>query len=389
MKVLLTGGGSGGHITPVLAVASEIKLENPKVHLQYAIGKNDPLIHLPENDSAIEKVFTIRSGKFRRYHGEGLKQLVDIPTLLKNIRDFFYVCVGIVQAVRMLKKERPDVVFIKGGYVGVPVGLAAAICSIPYITHDSDAVPGLANRIISRWAVKHTVAMPIENYSYDTKKMIQVGVPISDAYRPVSSSKRQYYLKELELPHDAQVLLVTGGGLGAQRLNTAITKIAKPLLTSHANVYILHLTGGSNEVDVRKQYGSILAENDRIRIKPFVDNMYMYTGAADVVVARAGANSLAELAAQQKACIIVPNPQLTGGHQTKNADILEHAQAIKVVSDAQIVKNPESLLREIESLLKDENARTALAESFHKTADISAAEKLARILLDTAKEAKA
>ncbi len=385
----MTGGGSGGHITPVLAVASEIKQENPKVHLIYAIGKNDSLIHLPENDSSIDKVFSIRSGKFRRYHGEGIKQLFDIPTILKNIRDFFYVCIGFVQAIRVLKKERPDVIFIKGGYVGVPVGLAAAVCSIPYITHDSDAVPGLANRIISKWAQKHTVAMPVENYSYDTEKMIQVGVPISDAYRPVSLSKRQYYLKELGLPKDAQVVLVTGGGLGAQRLNTAITKIAKKLLGRFTDVHILHLTGASNEADVRKQYDAMPTFAERIHVQPFVDTMYMYTGVADVVVARAGANSLAELAAQQKACIIVPNPQLTGGHQMKNAEVLELAGAVKVVSDTQIVKNPELLLHDIELLLKNEDTRTKLAEAFHKTADISAAEKLARILQDTAKEAKA
>ena len=373
----------------MLAVASEIKLENPNIRLLYAIGKNDSLIHLPENDSSIEKVFTIRSGKFRRYHGEGLKQLLDVPTILKNIRDFFYVCIGFVQALRMLKRERPDVIFIKGGYVGVPVGLAAAVCGIPYITHDSDAVPGLANRIISRWARKHTVAMPIENYSYDTEKMIQVGVPISDAYRPVSSSKRQYYLKELGLPKDAQVLLVTGGGLGAQRINTAITKIAKTLLGRHKDLHILHLTGSANEADIRKRYDVIPHAADRVHVKPFVDEMYMYSGAADVVVARAGANSLAELAAQKKACIIIPNPQLTGGHQTKNAEFLEAAGAVKVVSDSQIVKNPELLLRDIDVLLKDEAIRDKLAEAFHKTADISAAEKLAHILIDTAKGSKA
>ena len=365
----------------MLAVASEIKQQNPKTHLIYAIGKNDVLQHLPENDPHIEKVYAIRSGKFRRYHGEGIKQIFDIPTLLLNIRDFFYVIIGFFQAVRMLRKERPDVIFIKGGFVGVPVGLAAAVCSIPYITHDSDAVPGLANRLISRWASKHTVAMPVENYAYDRDKMMQVGVPISDAYRPVTASKRLHYLQELNIPKTAQVLLVTGGGLGAQRLNTAVTKIAKSLLARHSELYIIHLTGPSNETMVQEQYAAISDAAERVIVKPFVDNMYVYTGAADVVVARAGANSLAELAAQQKACIIVPNPQLTGGHQTKNAEVLKKAGSAMVVSDEQIVKNPELLQHDIEVLLKSEAAREKLAAAFHKTADITAAEKLSEILL--------
>ncbi len=373
----------------MLAVATEIKNKYPKSKLIYAIGKNDSLIHLPENDPAIEKVFSIRSGKFRRYHGEGIKQIFDIPTLLKNIRDFFYVIIGFFQALSMIRKESPDAIFIKGGFVGVPVGLAAAVCGIPYTTHDSDAVPGLANRIISRWARKNTVAMPIENYTYAADKMIQVGVPISDQYRPVSASKRSQYLQAIDIPTNSQLILVTGGGLGAQRLNTAITKISKQLLSRYPQLYIVHITGPNNEDQVRKQYDSVQDSAQRVIIKPFIDDMYVYTGAADVVISRAGANSLAELAAQQKACIIVPNPQLTGGHQTKNAEVLEKSKAIMVISDSQIVKNPELLLRDIEHLLKDNNARKELAEAFHDTADITAANKLADIIIGTANGTRA
>ena len=368
----------------MLAVATEIKHKYPKSKLIYAIGKNDSLIHLPENDPAIEKVFSIRSGKFRRYHGEGIMQIFDIPTLLKNIRDFFYVIIGFFQSLSMLRKERPDAIFIKGGFVGVPVGLAAAVCGIPYTTHDSDAVPGLANRIISRWARKNTVAMPIENYTYAADKMIQVGVPIGEQYRPVSASRRSQYLQSIGIPTDSKLVLVTGGGLGAQRLNTAVTKISKQLLSRHPKLYVVHITGPSNEDQVRKQYENVKDSAQRVIIKPFIDDMYVYTGAADVVISRAGANSLAELAAQKKACIIVPNPQLTGGHQTKNAEVLQKSKAIMVISDSQIVKNPELLLRDIEHLLKDNDARKELAEAFHDTADTAAAEKLAEIILDTA-----
>src|ERR1035438_5722090 len=141
MTIVLTGGGSGGHITPLLAVAHELKQLQPEVHLVYIGQRGDSLSDIPANHSDIDQVFSVRSGKFRRYSGEGLKQVVDIPTILKNFRDVGRVSKGYFESHRLLKKIKPDVIFIKGGSSGVPVGLAAASLHIPFVIHDSDAVP--------------------------------------------------------------------------------------------------------------------------------------------------------------------------------------------------------------------------------------------------------
>lgn len=130
------GGGSGGHITPTLAVAEEIKKLHPEADLTYVIGRGDELSDVIQRKKLFSSIHHIYSGKLRRYHGEGLRQLLDIPTILKNVRDAIFVAVGCVQAWFLLRKCRPDVIFIKGGFVGVPIGLAAAIRKIPYITHD-------------------------------------------------------------------------------------------------------------------------------------------------------------------------------------------------------------------------------------------------------------
>jgi UDP-N-acetylglucosamine--N-acetylmuramyl-(pentapeptide) pyrophosphoryl-undecaprenol N-acetylglucosamine transferase len=187
MTIVVTGAGSGGHITPVLAVAHELKKQQEDIRIVYIGQKGDSLADVPAADQNIDEVFLIQAGKLRRYHGEGWRQLLDLPTMWKNIRDAGRVVVGLFQSFNLLRKIRPEVIFIKGGFVGVPVGLAAAVLRIPYITHDSDALPGLANRIIAPWAKKHAVGLPKEVYSYPPDKTITVGVPL--AHHP---KKRSY-----------------------------------------------------------------------------------------------------------------------------------------------------------------------------------------------------
>jgi UDP-N-acetylglucosamine--N-acetylmuramyl-(pentapeptide) pyrophosphoryl-undecaprenol N-acetylglucosamine transferase len=184
LRIVMTGGGSGGHITPILAIAHQLKLLRPDCQIIYIGQKGDSLGDIPAQDSNIDQTYTVRAGKLRRYHGEGLRQLFDLPTVGKNARDVGYVVAGLGQSYRLLRRLQPDVLFVKGGFVGVPVGLAAAKLGIPYITHDSDALPGLANRIIARWAALHAVALPKEVYHYPAANTVTVGVPISHEFRP-------------------------------------------------------------------------------------------------------------------------------------------------------------------------------------------------------------
>jgi UDP-N-acetylglucosamine--N-acetylmuramyl-(pentapeptide) pyrophosphoryl-undecaprenol N-acetylglucosamine transferase len=268
------------------------------------------------------------------------------------------------------------------------MGLAAAALKIPYITHDSDIVPGLANRIISRWARWHAVSMPKEHYSYPAGATIETGVPLSDNYKMVTATLQREYKASFGLPADAQVVCVTGGGLGAQRLNIAMASIAKKLLARYPKAVILHVSGRNKEDELVATYQKTLKPDDlaRIVLEPFVEDLYRYSGAADVIVARGGASSLAEFAAQAKACIVVANPQLTGGHQTKNAAVLEDLGAVVSLKDEAVTKNPELLLQQIEALLNAPQKRLALARNLHTTAHSDAAEQLAKLVIQTANE---
>jgi UDP-N-acetylglucosamine--N-acetylmuramyl-(pentapeptide) pyrophosphoryl-undecaprenol N-acetylglucosamine transferase len=387
MKVVVTGGGSGGHITPLLAVAHELKQLQPNVEVIFIGQKGDSLADVPAENQDIDSVHLIRAGKFRRYHGEGAKQLLDLPTLAKNVRDAGYVVAGIQQARRLLKQLRPDVIFVKGGFVGVPVGLAASALKIPYVTHDSDAMPGLANRIIARGAAKHAVGLPKEIYDYPPDKTVTVGVPLSRSFKPFTAAEKHDAREQIGVDPKGKMILVTGGGNGALRLNNAVAVCVRELLDRYKNLTIVQIAGRAHEASLRQRYKQDLppALQKRVIVKGFVTNMYLYSGAADVVVTRAGATIMAELAAQGKACVVVPNPQLTGGHQVKNAKVLAERSAIRLVTEDKLKLDDHALMPQLVDLIDRPERAVQLGKNLGRLAQPDAAKHLAMLLLEIAR----
>jgi UDP-N-acetylglucosamine--N-acetylmuramyl-(pentapeptide) pyrophosphoryl-undecaprenol N-acetylglucosamine transferase len=387
MTIVLTGGGSGGHITPILAVASELKRLQPGVHLVYIGQTGDGLGDIPAADPNIDEVFTVRAGKFRRYHGEGFKQLLDIKTMTLNARDTGYVIKGLWQSRRLLKTLQPDLVFIKGGFVGVPVGLAAAQLGIPYITHDSDAIPGLANRIIAKWAAKHAVAMPADVYSYPLNKTISTGIPLQSSFVSMTPDLKMVYRDEIKVPQAAKMLFIIGGGLGSETINNAISEAVPHLLNEMSDLYVTHVAGRNSEGEVRASYKEALneAQQGRIQVFGYLSDVFRYSGAADVVVTRAGATNLAEFALQGKASVVIPSPFLTGGHQLKNADVLAEQGAVEVLDEVSMVDDPNRLAKLLSELLRDPKRQQKLGEAFQKLAKPHASHDLAMVLLEEAK----
>ena len=151
MKIVAAGGGSGGHVTPVLAVINELKKHDAELQVVFVTDKKfgSQAAEIMQKAAVPVRTKKIIAGKFRRFHRVSfVKQLLDIPTVLRNIRDFFYTLVGFLQSFWLLIRFKPDVVFTKGGFVCVPLGLVARLMNIPIVIHDSDAHPGLANRIL-------------------------------------------------------------------------------------------------------------------------------------------------------------------------------------------------------------------------------------------------
>ncbi len=176
-------------------------------------------------------VSRIVAGKLRRYYHLTIFQQLTWPSLMvKNIRDSFLVLAGFIQSFFKLLVWRPDVIFTKGGYVCLPVGMAARVLRIPLVIHDSDAHPGLTNRILSRWATAIGTGAPLEFYHYDVKRAHYVGIPVDDSFHPLNNREQQAAKKEWGIDPDKPLLVVTGGGLGAKRINDVIATTLKELL---------------------------------------------------------------------------------------------------------------------------------------------------------------
>ena len=380
----MTGGGSGGHITPALAVVHELKQLRPEAHITYVGQTGDSLGDIPAQHPDVDQVLTVRAGKFRRYHGGGLRQLLDVVTLYKNLRDALWVLIGIGQSFRLLGVVKPNVIFTRGSFVSVPVCLAAVLRGIPYITHDSDAIPGLANRIIARWARVHAVALPKEVYPYPPKKTVTVGVPVADAFRPLSAAEVIAERTRLGIEAAQQVVCITGGGNGAARLNRAVARCAPELFARYPRMWILHIAGRLTEAETRQLYKQLLtpAQNKQVIVRGFITNLHQFSGAADVVITRAGMTSLAEFAIQAKACIVVANPQLSGGHQLQNAKVLADRKAVRLVEDKNLSADPHALMPALTELLDDPTKAQALGAKLSEVAQPNATHLLAMVVLE-------
>lgn len=367
--LVFAGGGSGGHIRPLLGVAQEVKRIDPDIKIFYMGQKGDKFVRLAKDHPAIDATKLVFAGKFRRYHGLGLKQFLHLPTLLLNLRDMILVTIGLAQSCLFLRKNKPQAVFIKGGYIGVPVGLAAARRKIPIVTHDSDAMPGLANRLIAKWVDTHAVAMDIELYDYPEDDTIKVGVPLSEEYYS-EQPKVEKAREELGL-EDKPTVLVVGGSLGAKLVNEAVVEQLDELL-KHAQV--VHITGQSNYDNFKD------IEKDGYVAVAFVEEgILKYLVSSDVVVSRAGATVIAEISAVGRPAVLVPNALLTGGHQLKNAEAFADSGAGRVVREDDISRLSQEVVELLNISVKD---RTAMLKAQKKSFVKDSSKLLADAVID-------
>ena len=373
---------------PLLSLAHALKKASANVQIVYIGLKAEKLANeLRSRYRIFDKVYVVPAGKFRRYHGESLlAHLVDIRTLWLNAKDFFRFLAGIRTAKRILGAVKPDVVFSKGGFVAVPVGLAARSLKIPIVTHDSDSLPGLSNRIVGRFAQVHATGMPAKHYDYPQESIRYVGIPLDERIKPVTASRQKAFKKQLGLPAESLVLLVGGAGHGARDVNNMVLAIAPKLLERFQKLQIIHIAGQQHQKEVMAKYQAAAPDQlSRLMILGFTADFYKYTGAADLIISRAGATTIAELAAQRKAVILIPAPHLSAGHQLKNAaELTKHQAALVVANDSQ----PEELLKAVSGILDNASNRRKLADKLGALAKADAADKLAGLLLEVAEKNK-
>ncbi len=346
------------------------------------------MVDIPAKDPNIDQVYKVRAGKFRRYNGEGIKQLADVSTIYKNIRDVPFVIIGLFQSIYLIRKLKPNLVFSRGGYVSVPVCLGAKINGVKYITHDSDPLPSLTNKIIGKWATLHFVAVDKSVYKYPPDKTIMTGIPLSSSFKPLTKEIREGYRQKTNIGPKDKLVFVIGGGLGAKSINDAVIEIMPNILTEFKDLRFVHVVGQINLDKVNEAYKEILDEDQRSRVVVigFTDRVYEFSGAADVVITRAGATNLAEFELQGVPTIIIPSTFLVAGHQLMNAELLSKSNAAIVIKDTDLATNPHILAKELSRLLKDPEKRQSLAAELSKFGHSDARKKIAEIILKTAEE---
>ncbi len=340
------------------------------------------------------RVRRIPAGKFHRYAGWSFSDyFVHFDITLKdliigNFLGFLGFIAGVFTAFsRMLRpSRRPDVIFLKGGYVCLPVGLMARFFRIPYVIHESDAVAGLANRILMKKAKKVAFGMPIsEEMKAAHPNYVWTGIPISPEFKPINLTKETSLKKAFSFNGEKPLVVITGGSQGSENLNETTRIILPELLKFTSVALIAGRKHYEDMIDLKKyeNWDHASLESD-FRMWEFNTTMNELLGAADVVVSRAGATTIAEMAALKKAVLLVPFERLPGGHQVKNAERLEAAGAAVVIKDADMMKNPQKILEEIRHLVRSPRLRADLADRLHEEANPDAAEQLAEIILEEA-----
>lgn len=243
----------------------------------------------------------------------------------------------------------------------MPVGIVAHLYHIPLVIHDSDTVPGLTNRVLSRYADAIGTGAPVKNYpSYPKSKTKFVGIPVRPEIKHVSDTAKIELKRELGFDGNRPLLLAMGGGLGATEINQAMVQIADKLIKNGLDIYLL--TGRGKMVTVKSSL------RKHFKAVEFSEHIAIIEQAADVVVTRAGATTMAELATLQVATIIVPSPYLAGDHQTKNAEAYEADGAAAVINQFKLEKQPKLLLDAVVDIVNNPSRRRSLQANLAKFA---------------------
>jgi UDP-N-acetylglucosamine--N-acetylmuramyl-(pentapeptide) pyrophosphoryl-undecaprenol N-acetylglucosamine transferase len=357
--IFYVGGGSGGHITPLLAIHQQILKLKPELNFFLITDKKSlPITNELFKDNREVKFKSIYAGKFRRHPNLSLvKKLWLAGYFFKNITDVIKVAVGFCQSLLLVVKLKPQVVVSKGGYVAIPVVYAAKLFKSKIIIHDSDTRPGLASKLTSPLADKIFTGFNTE--IYPKSKTEWVGVPINES-RSVERDK-------IKLNQKFKTILILGGGNGSGNLNEII-ELNLPNLLKKYN--IVHQTGKGKELD----FDSSKYPADYIQFGfCSQDEMFQYLKFSDLVISRAGATSIQELAYNKKPSIIIPSPYLSD--QIKNIDFLEERGAALGLNELELAKKPSLLLSSIKKAIENSDQ---LSINIFKIYKSGAAKKMAQ-----------
>lgn len=370
MKILFTGGGTGGHFYPIIAIAEEInditrreKMLPPEMYFFSPAPYNEGLLY--DNNITFKKT---SAGKLRRYFS------------IMNFFDLFKTGWGMLKSVWDIFLLYPDVVFGKGGYASFPAIFAARILRIPVVIHESDTVPGKTNRWAAKFAKKIAVSYPEAAKHFPKEKVAHTGHPVRKNINLALSTNAFEYLKlKKELP----VIFTIGGSLGSRKINDALEETLPHLLKKYQ---VIHQTGKANKVEVQRTVDVILAQNENrenYKMYDYMDDLEIRSaaGAARIIVSRAG-SLIFEIASWGVPSIIIPISESNANHQVKNAYAYARTGAASVIEEANLTGN--ILYAEIERISNNPELYEKMKKATETFVNLNAAKLIAEEILKIA-----
>ncbi len=358
VRVMIAGGGTGGHISPGIAIADALERSDPGIEV-FFMGRRD----------SIEERLVGRTGRdFVAVPSMGLRRSADI----RNVAMPFAVLAGFVRALGVLAARRPAVAVGTGGFVSMPPVLAARVLRIPVVLQEQNSYPGLATRVLSRLASSvHTSFEETAAHLPRAREIVLSGNPVRCEFEATDRAESR---ARLGLDPEGAVVLFVGGSRGARRINEAVVSAAARM--AGMGVQLVVQTGTADVDTVRAAVAEV---GVRAIVEPFFDDMATAYAASDPVVSRSGATAIAEIETVGRPSLLVPYPYATEGHQMKNARALEKEGAAVVVPDDEL--NGERLADEISELLKDAARLALMAQRARALARPDAAERVAETVL--------
>ena len=323
MRVLMTGGGTGGHVNPALAIAATIKQNDPEADIAFVGTKH-----------GIENKLVTAAG-YPLYHVEiqGLRRSFSVS----NLKTLYLTVESVFKAKKLVREFKPDIVIGTGGYVCYPVMKAASSMGIPTALHESNAVPGVAVRMLAP-CVDRIYLNFEETAKCLTKfadKLLRVGNPLLSEFHPTDAKEAK---RRLSLPAGTKnVLLTYGGSMGAEKVNDAVLELMSEYTAHHPETCHIHATGSIEYEAVGTKFREMgLDRLGNIDFREYIYNMPEVMAAADLIICRAGAMTVSELAMSGKAAIFIPSPNVTNNHQYKNAKVLADAEAAELIEECSL-----------------------------------------------------
>ncbi len=367
-RVLIAAGGTGGHVFPGLALARALKELEPSAVVRFAgTSRGIESQVVPAAGFPLDLLPILP-----------LSRRLALETALSPLA----AVAGTAAALRLLRRLRIEAVAGMGGYVTLPVAVAARLAGVPVVLHEQNAIPGVANRLAARFARKVALGVQAAAQAFPAGRTITVGNPVRPELARLDRNRlRELGRKELGLDPDRATLLVFGGSQGARHVNQALIA-ATPHWPRPERIQILHACGRRDEAEVREAWRAAAPEARglQVRIEPFIDRMDLAYAACDLALTRAGALTMAELTAAGVPAIMVPLPHATADHQTGNARAVAAAGGALVVRDADLTG--ERLAAAAAPLLEDPERLARMSTAMASLAFPAAAQELAALVLE-------